>query len=464
VALPRGFHLEGAAGREEAVRVVCPRIEVARPMRRRSTEKGARPDALLRNLRMEGAITVGGGARVVLEGCTVIAPDTGIHVSGDWSSAKLVGVSITAGSVGVSGQAGCSLDLQECRIVSCGTDGIRLDSPMRVSVRDSYIAKNSCNGVMLESCRKADKDPAVVFSGNSIFRNSQFGVWTNLGAHATWQGNWMEANKLGEKGGTGSLQGWQKGTWLQTGDECLAWLEERGQWLKGSVVAFPSHDEDPVKLSIKRPAQIEKGKPTGSAEPSPTMEVEVPRKALRPLHFTEAHLPPVWSKCGPVKALGSYQHFLKALGLSKGDALLQSRFRAPTKERQDAIDAAQRDKRRYDREVAAWGRERSEAEGQPSAPRPKKRALPTALLPSKRRMQHPKLHPSQEAEEAAEAPTLPQDRGGIGGQQAAKETAEAPTMPPPPGRASDYPGDEGAPPVPPPATKRRRGRGVAQPN
>ncbi|CAK0808806.1 unnamed protein product [Prorocentrum cordatum] len=362
VVLPREFSIAGDPGRAAPVRLVCRCLRVAFPVERRCRSKGPGACAALRRVRLEGggggapALRVERGGRALLEDCQVQSASVGVELLGPGSSALLLRTSVVAAEEGVLGRAGARVVLRQSRVTECGADGLSLEAPRGAWVLDSYLAGNVCNGVLLilgqgQAAGRGRPAP-LVFCGNSLQQNSQYGVCLEQGGRQVrWCRNFSEGNGLGEKGGSGALDGFEEGRWLGPGDECLAWMEKRAAWVK--AVACGEWGAS-VRVRVERPG---KRRADGSQAHE---EVDVPPQALRPPRYTEAHLPPAWSKRGPRRARSALEHFLEAQGLSKGDPEARARFEAAEEAtREAAREAQRRDRARFDADASAISRARS---------------------------------------------------------------------------------------------------------
>lgn len=176
----------------------------------------------------------------------------------------------------------------------------------------------------------------------------------------------------------------------------MAWLEERGEWVRGFMARYAS-EAAAVWVAVVGEAE-ERG--PGPSRRSRTEEVLVPWRALRPPRCMEAHLPPAWSEHGPQRPRSAFQCFLDAQGLKQGDPTARARFKNSTEARRAAEVAARRERRRYDAEVFARNRTRAEAEGQRRPARLPKRKQLSSLLASiaskkRRGRKSPLLHPDE---------------------------------------------------------------------
>jgi len=410
IVLPRRFCLQGDPSLEKHVRVTCRCLRVEEPIRTRHRGKSEGAQVVLQNLRLVGGrgrsplLFVGSRAQLRMDDCELQSETVGLQLLGTGSAATLSRVSITASETGVLAEAGSILHMEDCRLTGCGADGLSLELVREALLCGCYVAQNGCSGAVIgPSQREAAEGPAIFLKHNTICQNGQYGVFVNRGALVSWKANVLEGNKIGEKCGTGILDGWT-GPCLPLGDPCLAWLEELGEWVDGFLVELTeewiSGGSSQAKVVIASSAiSHKKGAKLGLRE---RKEILVPCKAIRPPRFTEANLPPLWSSHGPCRPKSAYQHFLLAQGVEKGDASTFARFKEATEECKAAEEAARKDKRRYDEEVFALNRAKAKAgQGEPRPALTRKRSLPAVLLSTapatKKRFQSlPLLHPSED--------------------------------------------------------------------
>mmetsp|Transcript_55254 Transcript_55254/g.131728 ORF Transcript_55254/g.131728 Transcript_55254/m.131728 type:complete len:458 (+) Transcript_55254:34-1407(+) len=357
--LPAVFSITGSD-----VLLSCHSIAVDQPPpSRKITTKGKPPGVLLKGLHIKGGSANGAAAIDVLAGgvvtmidCELESEGVGIRLAGAGSTVMLQNVGIKAKETGIEARAGTCVRMEGSHIACCGADGLWLDAPERVTIEGASIMHNTRNGILLARARALTgaSKPCLLVQRSTITQNSQYGIWADMGASATCQQSFLEENVLGSISGAGAVEV-QEET-FEPESKCYAWLEEEaGGWHPCTVLQASSTG---IEVCLDT---------SGAKTRRLPKKVSLPRSALRTLHYNQPLLPPLWSKHDVLSPPGEYQHFLRLLGLERGDASTRQRFKEESLESKQAKLAAKRDRAKNDALREAVRRARLEA-GRSSAP------------------------------------------------------------------------------------------------
>jgi len=202
------------------------------------------------------------------------------------ASASLVRTWLSeAPKVGIACERFGVLTMDKCNVLRCGADGLKLDGRgVRAHATDCTFSDNSLMGAVLPS--SVDD---ICLQRCTFTRNGQYGVWVDEHARVTWGPNTVAGNRLGERGGKGHLEGWQRGISFGVGDDCIVWTEEHEEWWKGKVIKVCT---DRIRVEAEIPERLRKRR--GSARLCREMS-KWPSRRIK-----GKTTPPVWALRLPV--------------------------------------------------------------------------------------------------------------------------------------------------------------------